>query len=203
RAHDRDAVRPQRLSQQSRVLLLAERGARGRGAARAHLPHRRAGRAGQRAARRAQGRIRGHRRGAAPARELRGPTARSVSRGPGRGGAGPADARAHVHRLRGAGQARRELHAARGGRLAQGRGLRAAGRGVAAVKKFVLPVALFALIGLMLAYALAKLESGEYAPRYIPSPLVGKPLPAFALPTLADPERRVGPADLRGRPFLL
>jgi cytochrome c biogenesis protein CcmG/thiol:disulfide interchange protein DsbE len=71
------------------------------------------------------------------------------------------------------------------------------------VKKFVLPVALFALIGLMLAYALAKLESGEYAPRYIPSPLVGKPLPAFALPTLADPERRVGPADLRGRPFLL
>lgn len=71
------------------------------------------------------------------------------------------------------------------------------------MKKFAVPVALFALLGLVLGYALAKLETGEYEPHRIPSPLVDKPLPEFALPTLAEPARRLGPADLRGRPFLL
>ena len=71
------------------------------------------------------------------------------------------------------------------------------------MRKFAVPVALFAVLGLILGYALVKLESGEYAPRHIPSPLVGKPLPAFTLPTLADPGRRVSDAELRGRPFLL
>ena len=37
----------------------------------------------------------------------------------------------------------------------------------------------------------------------LPSPLIGKPAPAFDLPVLGDPERRVTQADLRGAPYLL
>ncbi len=65
------------------------------------------------------------------------------------------------------------------------------------MKKFLIPIAVFAALGLLLAYGL-KLD-----PRKIPSPLVGKPLPAFTLPTLADPGKRLGPQDLRGRVYLL
>jgi cytochrome c biogenesis protein CcmG/thiol:disulfide interchange protein DsbE len=65
------------------------------------------------------------------------------------------------------------------------------------VKKFVIPIALLAGLILLFAYGL-KLD-----PRKIPSPLVGKPLPAFSLPTLADPGHRLGPQQLRGRVYLL
>lgn len=65
------------------------------------------------------------------------------------------------------------------------------------MKKFVIPIALLAGLILLFAYGL-KLD-----PRKIPSPLVGKPLPAFALPTLADPGRQLGPQQLRGRVYLL
>lgn len=65
------------------------------------------------------------------------------------------------------------------------------------MKKFVIPIALLAGLILLFAYGL-KLD-----PRKIPSPLVGKPLPAFALPTLADPRRQLGPQQLRGRVYLL
>jgi cytochrome c biogenesis protein CcmG/thiol:disulfide interchange protein DsbE len=37
----------------------------------------------------------------------------------------------------------------------------------------------------------------------IPSPLVGKPAPAFALPVLGEPDRIVGNQDLLGAPYLL
>lgn len=40
-------------------------------------------------------------------------------------------------------------------------------------------------------------------PTYVPSPLVGKPVPAFSLPSLHDPARRVTDADLRGAPTLV
>jgi len=65
------------------------------------------------------------------------------------------------------------------------------------VKKFLIPIALFVVLGGLLAYGL-KLD-----PRKIPSPLIDKPLPAFALPVLSDPKRIVGPNDLRGRVYLL
>jgi len=65
------------------------------------------------------------------------------------------------------------------------------------VKKFVIPIALFALLGVLLWSGLA------LDPRKIPSPLIGKPLPAFALPTLANPKRSLSPNDLRGRVYLL
>ena len=37
----------------------------------------------------------------------------------------------------------------------------------------------------------------------LPSPLIGKPAPEFALPILHEPTRTVRLADLRGQPFLL
>lgn len=40
-------------------------------------------------------------------------------------------------------------------------------------------------------------------PREIPSPLIDKPAPAFALPLLDDPAKKLGSADLVGEPYLL
>lgn len=40
-------------------------------------------------------------------------------------------------------------------------------------------------------------------PRDIPSPLVGKPVPAFKLAVLATPDKNFGPEELRGKPWLL
>ncbi|WP_374277378.1 DsbE family thiol:disulfide interchange protein [Azonexus sp.] len=40
-------------------------------------------------------------------------------------------------------------------------------------------------------------------PRDVPSPLVGKPAPAFSLPVLAEPERTIGPKDMQGQVWLL
>jgi cytochrome c biogenesis protein CcmG, thiol:disulfide interchange protein DsbE len=71
------------------------------------------------------------------------------------------------------------------------------------MKKFVIPIALFSLLGLLLGYAIREMQTGEYSPRDIPSPLIGKPLPSFALPSLMDPKRTVTTADLRGRVYLL
>ena len=45
--------------------------------------------------------------------------------------------------------------------------------------------------------------SGDFDPSALPSALVGKPLPAFALPSLADPSVLVRPRDLQGSPSLL
>jgi cytochrome c biogenesis protein CcmG/thiol:disulfide interchange protein DsbE len=40
-------------------------------------------------------------------------------------------------------------------------------------------------------------------PGQIPSPLIGKPAPAFALESLGDPSWKVGSGDFAGRPWLL
>jgi len=65
------------------------------------------------------------------------------------------------------------------------------------MKKFLIPIGLFALLGLLLAYGL-KLD-----PRRIPSPLVDKPLPAFSLPTLENPKKSLSNADLKGKVVLV
>jgi cytochrome c biogenesis protein CcmG/thiol:disulfide interchange protein DsbE len=65
------------------------------------------------------------------------------------------------------------------------------------MKKFLPPIALFVVIGVLLWVGLS------LDPRKIPSPLVGKPLPAFSLPTLHEPKRTVSPESLRGRVYLL
>ena len=65
------------------------------------------------------------------------------------------------------------------------------------MKKFLIPIGLFVLLGFLLGYGL-KLD-----PRKIPSPLVNKPLPAFSLPTLEDPKKLITNADLRGRVVMI
>ncbi len=64
-----------------------------------------------------------------------------------------------------------------------------------------LPLAVFGVI-------LALLAAGVWLSRSpdrdaLPSPLIGKPAPAFELPVLGAPGRLVTQADLRGAPYLL
>lgn len=65
------------------------------------------------------------------------------------------------------------------------------------MKKFLVPIGAFVLLGLLLAYGL------NLDPHKIPSPLIDKPLPDFALPSVADPKRVVSKDDLRGEVYLL
>jgi cytochrome c biogenesis protein CcmG/thiol:disulfide interchange protein DsbE len=65
------------------------------------------------------------------------------------------------------------------------------------MKKYITPLIIFVMLGLLLAYGL------NLDPRRIPSPLIGKPLPAFTLATVADPARKLSRDDLRGRVYLL
>jgi cytochrome c biogenesis protein CcmG, thiol:disulfide interchange protein DsbE len=65
------------------------------------------------------------------------------------------------------------------------------------VKRFLLPLAVFILLLGFLAVGL------NLNPREVPSPLVGKPAPAFALPLLHQPDKRFAPADMRGKVWLL
>jgi cytochrome c biogenesis protein CcmG/thiol:disulfide interchange protein DsbE len=61
----------------------------------------------------------------------------------------------------------------------------------------LLPLALFAALVALLFFGLGT------DPRKVPSPLVGKPVPKFTLPTLQDPSRTVSDADLRGQVSLV
>lgn len=64
-----------------------------------------------------------------------------------------------------------------------------------------LPLAVFGLLAALLA-------AGVWLSRdpnrdALPSPLLGKPAPAYALPVLHEPDRTVTNADLRGAPYVL
>jgi len=65
----------------------------------------------------------------------------------------------------------------------------------------VLPLLAFAVLAILLAVGV-RMNSGRDTSA-IPSPLIGKPMPAFSLPVLGDPQRQVGDQDLRGRAFVL
>jgi cytochrome c biogenesis protein CcmG/thiol:disulfide interchange protein DsbE len=71
------------------------------------------------------------------------------------------------------------------------------------VKRFIVPIVLIAAIGGLLVYALYLMQAGEYSPRDIPSPLVGKPLPSFSLPSLHEPRKTITRDSLHGRVYLL
>lgn len=63
--------------------------------------------------------------------------------------------------------------------------------------RYALPVVI--LLGLVILLGVGlKLD-----PREVPSPLIGKPAPAFDLPLLTPPERTLTPAALAGRPVLV
>jgi cytochrome c biogenesis protein CcmG/thiol:disulfide interchange protein DsbE len=69
------------------------------------------------------------------------------------------------------------------------------------VLRRLLPLAIFIVLAALLAAGI-RMNSGRDMSA-LPSPLIGKPAPAFALPTLQDPERIIRNADLRGAPYLL
>ncbi|WP_374382115.1 DsbE family thiol:disulfide interchange protein [Thermomonas sp.] len=64
-----------------------------------------------------------------------------------------------------------------------------------------LPLAVFAALAVLLAGGVWMSRKPDRDA--LPSPLIGKPAPAFALPVLHEPARTVRLQDLRGQPFLL
>jgi len=63
--------------------------------------------------------------------------------------------------------------------------------------KFLLPLGIFIALAALLFYGLGT------DPRMVPSPLVGKPAPAFTLPSLTDPNRTVSDSDFKGKVSIL
>jgi cytochrome c biogenesis protein CcmG/thiol:disulfide interchange protein DsbE len=63
--------------------------------------------------------------------------------------------------------------------------------------KYLVPLAVFVVLALVLGWGLGR------NPSEVPSPLIGKPAPAFKLPSLEDPAYSVDSAELRGRPYVL
>lgn len=65
------------------------------------------------------------------------------------------------------------------------------------MKRFIVPLGVFvALLGFL--WVGLRLN-----PREVPSPLIGKPAPAFSLAQLHLPERRIGTADMAGQVWIL
>ncbi|MBH1961656.1 MAG: DsbE family thiol:disulfide interchange protein [Rhodocyclales bacterium] len=65
------------------------------------------------------------------------------------------------------------------------------------MKRFLLPLAAFAVLVVFLAIGLT------HDPREVPSPLIGKPAPAFTLPQLHDASKKFSVADMKGQVWLL
>ena len=63
--------------------------------------------------------------------------------------------------------------------------------------RFAVPLAIFVVLVMVLGVGL-KLD-----PRYVPSPLIDKPMPEFSLPLLEEESRKLSRADLLGRPVLV
>jgi cytochrome c biogenesis protein CcmG/thiol:disulfide interchange protein DsbE len=63
--------------------------------------------------------------------------------------------------------------------------------------RFVIPLIVFILLVILLSVGLQK------DPRLVPSPLIGKPAPAFELPVLGAPERTVSQQQMLGKVWLL
>jgi cytochrome c biogenesis protein CcmG/thiol:disulfide interchange protein DsbE len=65
------------------------------------------------------------------------------------------------------------------------------------MKRFLLPLGLFLALAVFLAIGLKR------DPRLVPSPLIDKPAPSFALPTVADPAHVLRKSDLLGQVWVL
>ncbi len=62
--------------------------------------------------------------------------------------------------------------------------------------RFILPFIVFVVLAVFLFVGL------NLNPREVPSPLVGKPAPAFVLPQLNTPAKSFSPADMKGKVWL-
>lgn len=65
------------------------------------------------------------------------------------------------------------------------------------MKRFLIPLAAFVVLVIFLAIGLTR------DPRDVPSPLEGKPAPAFTLPQLGAAGKSFSPADMKGKVWLL
>ncbi|MBL8383319.1 MAG: DsbE family thiol:disulfide interchange protein [Burkholderiales bacterium] len=65
------------------------------------------------------------------------------------------------------------------------------------MNRLLIPAAVFAVIAVFLGVGLT------LNPREVPSPLIGKPVPAFSLPTMDTPVRTLTARDLAGRAWVL
>lgn len=63
--------------------------------------------------------------------------------------------------------------------------------------RYLLPVTVFALLLMVLTIGL------NLDPTRIPSPLIGRPVPTFTLPLLADPTQSISSEELKGEVILL
>ena len=63
--------------------------------------------------------------------------------------------------------------------------------------RFLIPLTVFMLLAGLLYKGLSP------DPKRVPSPLIGKPIPAFNLPRLQDPDATISDADLRGEVFIM
>ncbi len=65
----------------------------------------------------------------------------------------------------------------------------------------LLPLAGFLLLVALLGFGIVLMRSRTM--NEVPSPLIDKPAPTFALPVFDDPQRTFGSRDLAGKPYLL
>ena len=65
------------------------------------------------------------------------------------------------------------------------------------MKRYLIPLAVFVLMAGFLAVGL------KLNPREVPSPLVGKPAPAFELPQLRDPATKLAVGQMKGQVWVL
>lgn len=63
--------------------------------------------------------------------------------------------------------------------------------------RFILPLVIFLILSVFLYKGLGR------DTREVPSPLVGKPAPAFSLPLLHEPDKQFSPKEMLGRVWLL
>lgn len=63
--------------------------------------------------------------------------------------------------------------------------------------RYLLPLSIFIVLAGFLAYGL------KLNPREVPSPLIGKPAPAFRVPQLHAADKTITPEDMRGKVWLL
>jgi cytochrome c biogenesis protein CcmG/thiol:disulfide interchange protein DsbE len=67
------------------------------------------------------------------------------------------------------------------------------------VNRFLLPLGGFALLAIVLGIGVKHSPDNSV----IKSPLIGKPVPAFSLPSLQDPSRQLSSSELKGRWYIV
>lgn len=67
--------------------------------------------------------------------------------------------------------------------------------------RYFLPAAVFLALGGVFAFTLMRIGEGKLDVREIQSPLIGKPAPAFVLPSVLEPSRLVDSKSLAGKGY--